>query len=54
MFRNRNEELTFGIEYSILGTVNVEVIVLVERKEYLKSLIQWKDEQVILVASQII
>ena len=36
-----------------MGTVNTEVIALVERKEYLKSLIQWKDEQVIKVVTGI-
>lgn len=36
-----------------MGTVDVEVIALVERKEYLKSLIQWKDEQVIKVVTGI-
>lgn len=36
-----------------MGTINAEVVVLVERKEYLKSLIQWKDEQVIKVVTGI-
>lgn len=40
-----------------MGTVNMEVhtevSALVERKEYLKSLIQWKDEQVIKVVTGI-
>lgn len=36
-----------------MGTTQVEVIVMVERKEYLSSLIQWKDEQVIKVVTGI-
>ncbi len=46
-------KLNFCINYAIMGTVSVEVIALVERKEYIKSLIQWKDEQVIKVVTGI-
>ena len=46
-------KLNSCINYAIMGTVSVEVIALVERKEYIKSLIQWKDEQVIKVVTGI-
>ena len=36
-----------------MGMINVEVIALVERKEYIDKLIQWKDEQVIKVVTGI-
>ena len=46
-------ELTFGISCATMGILNLEVIGMVERTEYLQELIGWKDEQVIKVVTGI-
>lgn len=40
-------KLSFRIYFAIIRIILMEMIILVERKEYLERLIQWKDEQVI-------
>ena len=47
------QKLTFRINCIVIGTISAEMTESVERKEYLRSLIQWKDDSVIKVVTGI-
>ena len=53
LFRNRNSKLTPRIICTKMRTIIVEVVSLVQRKEYLEQLISWREEQVIKVVTGI-